>query len=463
MLNRKRMTFFNREKIRSELTTLNYVEARRLNGPIYCALVKELYEEGCRISARHLENLAEKETFFYETKVIRDRVCDNRDLLMALFDNMRVAEKMQIVEQAERYQTTVKCLYQIIQLLEPYKISFDWLLAHIYSIIIPICEHIESINEPNTKETIARIYFKTAKFHSLRENSLPIAIKFMEKAMELSRNEAWLSEYVTEREWGVYPTLHLVAGREVACLFLKYAKSVASLDSKAAEEAAQKAAISLAEVGIEKNKLEYIRALISRAKYMLNSENYESSSKLLLRVQKDLAKDTTVTEPKIFCDLYLYEGICLWNQKDINSAIAKLKEALKFAIKSLSQRREAEVCVAIGKIYASKMDTESQRTAFNAFMRAKQIFGKLGDALNRKKAHYMLAKLKADKIFPSLMDLLKNSQEKACGFYNLRQWKNSCKAFWNTMGVEELKKDKIYCLLEDKIEDTFAWEDNEFV
>ncbi|XP_053950249.1 uncharacterized protein LOC128858206 [Anastrepha ludens] len=458
MQSRKGVTFFNREKIRSELVPLNYVQARRLKGPIYCALVKELYEEGCRIGARHLETLAGKETFFYETKAIRDRVSDNIELLMALFENMRVAEKVRILEEAHSYRATVKCFYQIVQLLEPYKIKFEWLLEHIYDIIIPICERIEGFNDTIADETIARIYFKTAKFHSTRENALLLAIKFMEKAMKLSRNEAWLSEYVTERECGVYPTLHLVAGREVADLLLRYANNIAAEDSNAADEFAHKAVISLGEVGLEKNKVQYMRALLSRAKYLLQSENSDASYKILLKVRKEVANSANVIEPKLLSDLFLYEGMYLWNQNLKSDALSKMEQALKLAQESGCKMREAEALVAIGKAYAA--ETLEQDKAREAFTLAKQIFGELGDVLNRKKAHYMLAKLHADQIFPCFLGLLKDDEEKCCGFYNLRQWKNSCKIFWNTMGIAELKEDKIYCLLEEDIKDTIAWKEN---
>lgn len=65
--------------------------------------------------------------------------------------------------------------------------------------------------------------------------------------MVLSRNEAWVSDYITEREWGVYPTLHLVAGREFAELLLRYGNLVAKQDAKAAEEISHKATITIAE------------------------------------------------------------------------------------------------------------------------------------------------------------------------------------------------------------------------
>uniref|UniRef100_A0A0K8VBU8 Uncharacterized protein n=1 Tax=Bactrocera latifrons TaxID=174628 RepID=A0A0K8VBU8_BACLA len=457
---RKAVVFFNREKIRSQLIELDYIQARRLKGPIYCALVKELYEEGCKIGAGHLKNLAEKEDFFYETKVIRDRVCDNVELLMALFENIRVAENVHILGHAQSYKTTAMCLHQIIQLLEPHKLKFDWLLEDIYSVIIPICEYIESIANHNAEETIARIYFKTAKFHSSSESSLPNAIKFMEKAMVLSRNEEWLSDYITEREWGVYPTLHLVAGREFAELLLRYGSVVAKKDAKAAEELLHKATITIAEIGVEKNKIQYIRALLSRTQYMLQSEDFDAASKMLLKVRKDMTSGNEVTDLKQLFDLFLYEGICLWNSKDKNGAILKLQRALKYGLESGCKSREAEALVAIGKIHAE--NALEKGPARQAFTRAKQIYGELGDVLNRKKARYMLAKLKADEIFPFFMDLLKDSKERFCGFYNLRQWKNCCKAFWKTMGVESLATDEIYCLLKDDIKDTFAWKSDIF-
>ncbi|XP_004520912.1 uncharacterized protein LOC101458075 [Ceratitis capitata] len=463
MPNRKSIVFFNREQIRSQLVALDYIQARRLKGPIYCALVKELYEEGCKIGASHLKNLAEKENFFYETEVIRDRVCDNTELLMALFENIRVAENVHILGKKQRYKTTANCLYQIIQLVEPHKIKFGWLLEDIYSIIIPISEHIEGIKEHNAGEAIARIYFKTAKYFGLSENTLKNAIKFMEKAMILSRNEEWVSEFKTDREWGIYPTMHLVTGRELAGLLLRYAAAVAEQDPKAAEELTHKAAITLAEIGVEKNKLQYIQALLSRAKYMLQSEDFAATTKILQKVRTDIDLDNNVTDPEVLFELFLYEGICLWNTsaKNNNNALLKLQEALKYALQCGSASREAEALVAIGKIHAT--NTLEKGPARKAFTRAKQIYGDLGDVLNRKKARYMLAKLKSDAIFPYFMDLLKDSQDRFCGFYNLRQWKNGCKEFWKTMGVEELKNDNIYCLLEDEIKDTFTWANDPFV
>lgn len=65
--------------------------------------------------------------------------------------------------------------------------------------------------------------------------------------MILSRNEAWVSDYITEREWGVYPTLHLVAGREFAELLLRYGSVVAKQDANAAEKLSHKATITIAE------------------------------------------------------------------------------------------------------------------------------------------------------------------------------------------------------------------------
>lgn len=133
----------------------------------------------------------------------------------------------------------------------------------------------------------------------------------------------------------------------------------------------------------------------------------------------------------------------------------KLQRALNYALESGCKSREAEALVAIGKIHAE--NALGKEPARQAFTRAKQIYGELGDVWNRKKSRYMLAKLKADEIFPYFMDLLKDSKERFCGLYNLRQWKNCCKAFWKTMGVEILKTDNIYCLLEDNIQDTFIW------
>ncbi|XP_067636604.1 uncharacterized protein [Eurosta solidaginis] len=447
--------YFDREKIRSKLIELDYKQARRLKGPIYCALIKELFEEGCNIWGEHLENLVAKEDFLFETKVIRDRVCDDMELMMSLFENMRIAEKVHIINPDEGFKMAVKCQYNILKLLEPHKKKYDWLLDDVYNIIIPICEFIESFGIPNTSETIARIYFKIAQFSSDKESSLPFAIKFMERSLVLSRNEAWESDYVTEREFGVYPTLHLVAGRELSCFLLRYAKSVAKYDPKSAEELAHKATVAIAEVGLDKNKIQYGRALLARVNYIIQSEDYDGAMKILQKVRKNVPNSTDATMPKILSDLHLYEGICVWNSKDKTGALSKMEEALKFAVKSGEKHREADILVAIGKVYAANV--QEQRWAREAFKRAKYIFGELGDVLNRKKAHYMLAKLKADEIFPYFMDMLKDGTENFCGFYNLRQWKNSCQKFWHTMGVEELKENKIYCLLEDEIKDTFAW------
>lgn len=45
---------------------------------------------------------------------------------------------------------------------------------------------------------------------------------------------------------------------------------------------------------------------------MLQSEDFEAASKMLLKVRKDMALGCEVADMKVSFDLFLYEGICLW-------------------------------------------------------------------------------------------------------------------------------------------------------
>lgn len=158
---------FDKKELQNRICKFSFREARRHAGDLYKALVQELREDGCLVSAKYFEFLAAKETDYYLNNVIRDRVMDNESLLMSLYDNCKMAERSALLEQCEGMAVTFNLLYQIVALMdEPkYATKFNWLRRDIYEIVAKICDKVGN-GKANVERPIAMIYLKYGNFLS---------------------------------------------------------------------------------------------------------------------------------------------------------------------------------------------------------------------------------------------------------------------------------------------------------
>lgn len=121
---------------------------------------------------------------------------------------------------------------------------------------------------------------------------------------------------------------------------------------------------------------------------------------------------------------------------------------MKIARSGCYKDLEAQALVHLGMLYALKKI--EYNIGKDHYENARNIFLELGDRENESKTHYLLAKLRADEMFPFFMDLLKSTVNLPCSIYKLRRWKNVCEPFWVNFSeyMHRETEEPLTCLLD---------------
>lgn len=154
---------FDKQNIGQKILIPTFKHARR-TANIYEALIQEFLEEGCYTSAKYFQRLMDKERKLYEGASIRERIFEERKLLLSVFDNCKMAEKAAILQ--KEYNGAAICsrlLLQCLLKIESYGKKFDWILMDAFEIIVKICEKVCEPAEVS-KESLCRIYYKFGKY-----------------------------------------------------------------------------------------------------------------------------------------------------------------------------------------------------------------------------------------------------------------------------------------------------------
>lgn len=153
---------FDRKKIKAGISLPNNREALRATSkPIYNQLITELYENNCPITAKYFEMFSTLENRLYQGRVIRDRVFNAPKLLMALFDNCKMAEQAVHHNPDGGDVICCKLMFENILICQEYTKQFGWLIYEIFEIIAKTCTKLMETS-PNNKEYLCRIYCQYA-------------------------------------------------------------------------------------------------------------------------------------------------------------------------------------------------------------------------------------------------------------------------------------------------------------
>lgn len=149
---------FDRKKIRAGISLPCYREALRFASKnSYDRLIIELYENNCPVTAKYFQMFAAKEKKLYEGAIIRDRVYNKPKLLMALFDNCKMAERAVALNPDNGDIICCHLMLQNALICGKYAQDFNWLIFDVYEIITKICAKLMAKSN-NSKEYLCKIY-----------------------------------------------------------------------------------------------------------------------------------------------------------------------------------------------------------------------------------------------------------------------------------------------------------------
>ncbi|XP_030377381.1 uncharacterized protein LOC115626222 [Scaptodrosophila lebanonensis] len=446
---------FDRQKVRESIVPLTYNEARRIRGPIYEALQDELFREGCQSLPAFLYCLAEKEQALYETVSIRARIIDDRPLLNELIDKLKRAELAIVQYKLKGYKESFTLFYETLMLLQPYRHVYEYALVAVMEKIVSLCHSVDG-EERDAAEMIARIYYIYALYLE-SVNQRPTAITYLQMTLELVRGHVWGAE--PDMPPGCL-MMHELVSQKLARQLLILGKQIVRQKPDEAIELARKATVLIAEIGREKNLEIFCDTFLERSSFLMESGNFTAAKQCLEQIKPRILALTEYKFVKLNIKYYLFMGQCSENFQRPEEAIVNYKKALRLSRIYDHRDHEAEILLALGKIFAK--DTHRLSLAKRCYEQAKNIYIDFNDIYRKKTAVYLMAKLKADEITPLYMAMLKASQSRYCAFFNLRQWKNRCRPFWKRLGDELIKQetDHIYCLLDEEKEDVRSESDD---
>ncbi|XP_064544968.1 uncharacterized protein LOC135432986 isoform X1 [Drosophila montana] len=439
---------FDKNAIKASIVPLSFIEARRERGPIYEALQAELRHEGCRMMPEFVRCLAEKEQALFESVSIRARIIDDRPLLYEMIDKLKRAELAVIKQKFKGLKECFTLFYETLLLLEPYRVTYEYVLNAVMEHIVSLCHNIEG-QERDAAEMVARIYHTYAQFLE-RTGQRANAITYLKTTLELVRGHMWLAE---PDKGSASPILHELVAQQLARQLLIYGRQIVRQQPEEAVDMARRATVLIAEIGRQTNLDIFCDTFLERAFFYMEGNKYHAAQHCLEQIRPELTACTEYKFVKLNIKFYLYLGQCAENFDNMDKSISSFKRALRLSRLYDHKDHEAEILLNLGKLFAR--DTQKTGIAKKCYNQAKNIYIDFNDTHSKKTAVFLMGKLMADEITPLYMAMLKASSSRYCAFYNLRQWKNRCRPFWLKLGDEILKQESnnIYCLLEEEKED----------
>ncbi|XP_054730982.1 uncharacterized protein LOC129239493 [Anastrepha obliqua] len=409
-------------------------KAHRFKGPIYEALLKEFYEDGCYLGARHFEYLVQLEKSLIEREHEIYYVHEERNFLLQLVDNVKAAEQIFRLDKMRGLYVTRKLLYQSMVLVENQR--FLWLTHKMYEIIA------KYMLRPKTDDCLAmeqstRFIFKYAKFlmHHGKPEQLTEATILIPVAMEAACVEAWKPDTSPEDE--MFSTLHVALGNLLANLYLIKAKQV-GITRKHALKRVQKALKAIATVGIKENRCVAFNVFLAKIQLLIDAGRYDWALRELHLLEQSVmkAEGPEFVQHKLDCLKKL--GIIYYRLNQPIDAINIYGKALHFCrINNISQA-EGDILLKIGD--AQRILPGGELRARLAFQMAKTHFQSFGEISKASNTKYLIAGLKSHLISADLKKLIYSKTY--CDHYKLRRWKDLCEPFWDEeKQVGYIKKD----------------------
>ncbi|KAM7346776.1 uncharacterized protein ACRADG_006560 [Cochliomyia hominivorax] len=435
---------FDKQEIRKKIILPTFKQARR-SANIYEALIQEFHEEGCPTSAKYFEMFVRKEQKLYENAAIRERIFENKNLLLQLFDNCKMAEKSALFGQYNGANICSRLLLQCVLLLQSYGKKFDWILMDVFRKIIKICEKVCKAEEVS-KESLCRIYYKFGKY--LTKSDFEESVKYLDKSFDLAKGTNWMDDNISDN--GKYLHFTSIIVETYATALLDYANNIYQKETQKAICKGQKAIIILTG-DVEHNKNLYIKAYLDMTKFQLESKNYENCLSILGKIIKFINNSALESQEylKFLSRYHHLKGVCLESLKKHDQSLPELYESLKIAHQLQLKRDEGIILLDIAKAYITRGRSQF-RLAELCLRQAKQIFVDLNDMFNTRKTSYLMANLKVQNIQPLVLDLIKSSSHNYCDKYRLLYWKSMCLPFWRNLRLtlEQEEFDEKHCLMQ---------------
>ncbi|XP_065365463.1 uncharacterized protein LOC135958484 [Calliphora vicina] len=435
---------FDKEQIRRKIIVPTFKQARRV-ADIYNALIQEFLEEGCPTSAKYFQILIDKERSLYDNASIRDRILDEPQLLLSLFDSCKMAEKSALLGQCNGSAVSSRLLLQCILLFENYDKKYDWILMDVFRIIIKIAAKVCE-SDGCSKESLSQIYYKFGMY--LTKYDLEEAVKYLEKSFDLAKGTNWIDKDNSNNGRSLHCST--VIAKTYASALLHHSKNIFRTELQKALNQGQKAIVILTGVGIEHNKSMYIKAYLDMAEFHIEAMNYDASLLILENIIKYIRSYLPDTAKYLkFLSRYNHlKGVCLARLQKYDVALVELQESLKNIRQLNLKHEEAMVLLDMAKVYIDRGRSQF-RMAESCLRQSKEIFVSLNDIFNTRKSSYLMANVKMYNIQPMIFDLIKHFPTSYCHKHRLRRWKAMCLPFWRNLrfALEDEEREPMQCLL----------------
>nr|XP_014101096.1 uncharacterized protein LOC106625792 [Bactrocera oleae] len=410
---------------------MTLTEAKRGHHQLYHALLSELCFEGCMTCAKYFEYLVCEENALIKDKFIKKRMWVNKVALLKLYEICKAAEVVSKLKTCLSKKSTYELIYQALNIARNLSDSFHWFTKSFLEIIIEIADSF-GLNDVLCCELRAKIYTHYAVFHmSGRAHSFKREIKYFEKALSLSRAQDWRTDNITP----VFDeqNLHEFVGVTFASVLFKSAKAFIHSNPKLGIEQADRSIKCIAEVGEMKLKILVAKAILVKARLLIEISNYKEAMKHLRSAERYLTGEKSSEFQKVRCEINICKGVCYENLGYTSYAMAKLRLAILLARHLELGKLLGLALLQVAKIY---MKTPSKyHLAENALREARDTFQDGEEPENKRYVKYMFALLQTISNEKTYIDIIKNSQFNFCDLHKLRKWKNQAKPFWKRRGT----------------------------
>ncbi|XP_011179029.1 uncharacterized protein LOC105210014 [Zeugodacus cucurbitae] len=423
--------YLKRKMAGVEIEHLNITEAKRVEHHLYETLQSELCFEGCMTCAKYFEYLVCEENELMTDKFINQRMLVNKTELLKLYETCKAAELVSKLKTCLSRKSTYELIYQAWNIAKSLPDAFYWFTKSFLEIIIVIADSF-GVNDVLCCEFRAKIYTHYAVFYMQRRaHDFQKEIKYFEKALSLSRAKDWRTDNITR----VFDekNLHEFVGVNFASVLFKSAMAFIHTDPRYGIEQADRSIKCIAEVGQLKLKILVVKAILVKARLLIEISNYKEAMKNLRTAERYVTGEKTSEFQKVRCEINICKGICYENLGNTSYAMAKLKLAVLLARHLELNKQLGLSLLQIAKIY---MKTPNKYyLAENALREARDVFQEEKESENKICVKYMFALLQTEVNHKSFIDLIKQSEFNYCDLYKLRQWKYQAKPFWKRRGL----------------------------
>uniref|UniRef100_A0A0K8WCB9 Uncharacterized protein n=1 Tax=Bactrocera latifrons TaxID=174628 RepID=A0A0K8WCB9_BACLA len=414
-----------------EIDHMTLTQAKRGHHELYQALLSELCFEGCMTCAKYFEYLVCEENALFNDKFIKKRMWAKKTELLKLYETCKSAELVSKLKTCLSRKSTYELIYQALSIAKSLPDSFHWFTKSFLEIIIEIADSF-GVNDIMCCELRAKIYTHFAVFHMTgRAHSFKREITYFEKALSLSRTQDWRTDNITP----VFDeqNLHEFVGVTFASVLFKSAKAFIHTNPKLGIEQADRSIKCIAEVGQMKLKILVAKAILVKARLLIEISNYKEAMRHLRSAERYLMGEKNNEFQKVRCELNISKAVCYENLGSTSYAMAKLRLAVLLARHLELSKLLGLALLQVAKIY---MKTPSKyHLAENALREARDSFQDEEDSENKRCVKYMVALLQSISNEKTYIDIIKNSQFNFCDLYKLRKWKNQAKPFWKRRGT----------------------------